>query len=157
MCRGGNVNSGKLGAVIIEILKRAEAGLTRTQLVKICFLIDYQAVKELGRPITGIDYEMYYYGPYSPRIIETANQLERENQVTKDTGISLAGELYYVYRLAAGKEPEEGTALLSNREIELIEKVIQTYGSCSLRRLLDFVYGLPEVKNTPFGQKISLH
>lgn len=152
------MNSGeKLKEVIIEILKRAENGLTRTQLVKLCFLIDRFAVEKLGRPITDVCYSMYYYGPYSPDIIKAAREMEEEERLVKYTGISFAtGEPYYIYRLGDINEKQmQSISDLERDEIAVIDEVVKKYGAISLKKLLDFVYDLPQVKVARFGETIS--
>ncbi|WP_338824229.1 hypothetical protein MHOCP_23350 [Moorella humiferrea] len=149
-------SGGKLKEVIIEILKRTEKGLTRTQLVKLCFLIDRLAVERLGRPITGLCYSMYYYGPYSPDIIDAAREMEEEERLVKYTGISLTtGEPYYIYRLADNEKQMQSISGLEKNEIIVIDEVVKEHGSLSLKKLLDFVYDLPEVKEARLGEKIN--
>lgn len=149
---------GRLKEVILEILRRAgSAGLTRTQLVKLCFLVDRFAVEKLGQPITDVHYAMYFYGPYSPAIIDVAREMELEQLLVKHTGISFAtGELYYVYRLGDIGDEIQPQSVLGEKEKAVIDDVVEKYGHISLRQLLDFVYSLPEVKRAKLGETIVL-
>jgi len=147
----------KLREVILEILRKTKS-LTRTQLVKLCFLVDHLAVERLGRQITGVSYEMYFYGPYSPVIINTARKMELERLLIKNVGISFAtGEPYYIYRLSDVGLKERGTeSVLEAEERDIINEVVQKHDRDSLRQLLDFVYNLPEVKKAKLGERIVL-
>lgn len=145
----------KLRSTIIETLRKTENGLSRIQLVKLCFLADYFAAEKLGRTITGVCYSIYYYGPYSPEIIDTAREMEEEGYLVRHTKISrTTGELYYIYCL--NESHTQDTCNLEEKEKAIISDIVKKYGSIPIKELLDTVYSLSAVKNARLGEEIPL-
>lgn len=53
----------------------SRAGIPRTRLVKMAYLVDVLAREYLGRPITDFQYYRYHHGPYDRAILEYIDEL----------------------------------------------------------------------------------
>ena len=67
MCLGIQVNKDKIGNLIVLLAGRLKP-LYHTKLIKLLYLIDEEAVKDGGIPITWLDYKAWQYGPVSVRM-----------------------------------------------------------------------------------------
>lgn len=143
----------KLESAIAYLVSELPGGLTKTKLVKLLYLADRQAVKERGTPITGIQYQRYYYGPYSEDIQRAIEEM-RGYEILEVHGISMLGRSYYKYY--PGDTPRFDKLNLSPADQEVLDHIIEEYGSLPLEDLLDKVYNTPEFKVTKFGETIDL-
>lgn len=143
----------KLTAFVIDKVREESGSLPKTKLVKLLYLIDVNAVRRLGRPITGIEWRYWHYGPYSPEI-ESAigNVLGREANeleiITKD------GRRILTY------EPVEPQAI--EQEFGLEERLVvygtlKTWAVEELRSILNFVYFETEpMLEAEWGRRLDL-
>jgi hypothetical protein len=138
----------RLKNVIRILLKNVSSTKYKTELIKLCFIIDYKYSKEVGgiNPTT-VKYVRYNYGPYSDCFIEAFNQLINEGIII-EVGLPFG----VGYNLLPGEEPAVDTKIK-----ELILKVIKEYGNSPLKAMKEYIYNLPEFKSTQFGQEIILN
>ena len=135
----------KLGEVIQDIIS-AVPGISRTQLVKLTYLVDREFYKKNKRTMTGVNYEMYFYGPYSKDFELALYTLKQDDTLLEDhDGIS-----YQIYP----NKPLQ--ANLNDDEDEIINRVVSNANSEGLLRsaaaIKRFVYLLPEVDQAkPFS------
>lgn len=123
--------SGRLESIIEYVLSKFPRGVGRTRLMKILFLVDYEAYKMLGRTITGIRWVRLHYGPFSKEVLEALDELEEQGEVAIDPGV----EVRYFY--VGDREPE-----LPPLEKEVIDRVVREYGFLYLESLLELVYNI---------------
>jgi uncharacterized protein YwgA len=144
----------KNAAVIAFLLSKA-GNLVKTKLVKLAFLGDVEAQKELGRKITHFCYSKYLYGPY-PQDIETVlTYLEAKGYIEYEEGINREGNTYYLISL----QENPGSArlinrFLQNKEKEILNKIVKEYGDLSLQTLLQHIYDMEDVKQAEFAKVI---
>lgn len=62
---GVRLNKNLIGNLMVLIANRC-APLYHTKLIKMLYLIDEEAVKDSGIPITWLDYKVWQYGPVDP-------------------------------------------------------------------------------------------
>lgn len=145
----------KLDQAVAYLVKVcAEKGivpLTRTKLVKYLYLADLCAA-EKGQPITSVSYRSYYFGPYSPEILEAATR--QPKHVKQSCLMRSDGAPYYVYE--PGPVPAR-TPSLTAKERATIDKILDDYGRYSLRQLLKQVYDTKPFKTARMMEEIRLH
>ncbi|HEY5570416.1 MAG TPA: type II toxin-antitoxin system antitoxin SocA domain-containing protein, partial [Bacteroidales bacterium] len=61
MCIGIQVNKDKIGNLIVLLATRLKP-LYHTKLIKLLYLIDEEAVKEDGVPVTWLEYKVWQFG-----------------------------------------------------------------------------------------------
>jgi uncharacterized phage-associated protein len=137
--------------VVDRFCARQNAPLTRTKLVKYLYLTDYLSAQQRHRPVTGIQYKSYYYGPYAPEILEAAES--QPQYIAYESFIRSDGAPYYAYR-PTGTKPRYET--LSTEDREAIEGVLTKYASLSLTELLREVYQTPPFQNAEMLEQINL-
>lgn len=106
--------------------------LGETKLAKLLYFIDAEAVRELGRSITGADYIKHEHGPMPSRQDRAIKQLSRARDidVTKQT---LHGK--ELHRVAASREPRRD--LFSHEELQIVEAVVRKLGKWTAAELSD--------------------
>jgi uncharacterized phage-associated protein len=137
--------------VVNEFRQRQQVPLTRTKLVKFLYLADYRSSQERKKPVTGVQYKSYYYGPYAAEILEAAEDQPR--YVLYERCARSDGASYYAYE-PTGKKPRLAT--LDEKDRRYLDDVLEEYGSLSLKRLLRVVYQTPPFKKAEMLQPISL-
>lgn len=65
MCLGVRVNREKIGNLMVYLATKITP-IFHTQLIKLIYLIDEEAVKDDGVPVTWLDYKAWQYGPVAP-------------------------------------------------------------------------------------------
>lgn len=145
----------KLQECVIYIVYRL-GRVIRTRIVKLLYLVDLESFKQLKRPLTGLTYKSYYYGPYSPEIIESVKKLFGF-EITEECVTTEDGDICYVYKIGPNprftKDPPE---FFTGKEKLVIEQVISKFGNIPLNELLNHVYATPAFKKTPLGRPIKL-
>lgn len=120
-------------------------GISRTQLVKLTYLIDREFFKEKNKSLTGVKYQLYFYGPYSNKFEIALYRLKNELNIYEDfNGIS--------YKIYPNKEIKntntEDEEEIINRVINFAIKNNLLKSAAAIKR---YVYSLKEVDNAePF-------
>ena len=78
-----------LERILLHIMSVAERGLGRTEIVKLCYLVDVESMRLTGQTMIDTQFVRYRYGPYSAGIV---NNLE--NLVSSDLA-DCAGGWYF--------------------------------------------------------------
>ena len=135
----------KLENVIHDILMAAP-GISRTQLVKLTYLVDREFFKKNKETLTGISYEMYFYGPYCKDFETALYDLKQESLIFED----FDGMSYQIY---PNKELQRS---LDDEECNIIIDVVNLANNKGLLKsaaaIKRFVYALPEVDQAkPFS------
>ncbi|MBC7118915.1 MAG: SocA family protein [Methanobacteriaceae archaeon] len=143
----------KLREVVCEIIRRFP-GISRTQLVKSIYVIDREYFKNTGRTMTGIEYEFYFYGPYSHEFKAVLHDLKKNNIIYENfDGIS-----YKIFLDKKRLSEEEIRTQFSREENEAIESAIKKLTRneklISAKEIKKYVYSLDEVKSTEPFKKI---
>jgi uncharacterized phage-associated protein len=139
-------------AYVVRAFAQRQLGpLTRTKLVKYLYLADLAAATAGHRPITGVTYKSYYFGPYAPEILRSAEA--QTSHVRRSALRRSDGAPYYTY------EPGPVTPRfteLSARERQTLDEVLDEYGRLSLRELLQKVYGTKPYRSAQMMDPIRL-
>jgi len=138
----------KLKNVIRFILNNVSSTKYKTELIKLCFIVDYQYSKEKHKQNpTTVKYVRYNYGPYSDYFVEAFQELIKEKTIIE---VSLP---YGIGYNSISKD-----SLSMEQEIkDFILSVLKIYGKMSLKEMKEYIYNLPEFKQTEFGQEILIN
>lgn len=143
----------KLRALIRFIVEKESGHLTKTKLVKLLYLIERRHYIQTGKLLTGVDWVLYFYGPYAHEISSTLADMDGQD-IDERSMVSYDGTSYYIYY--AGEEPAiDPVKNLSKTEFKIAKTVLDQYGQVSLKSILDEVYDLPEVKKATPGHSID--
>jgi len=141
-----NMND-KLKAIIYHIVKTLGRVDGRTRLMKLIYLIDMEAAKELGHPVSGARFYSYSHGPFAREVLSALAELNvfwiKEHVTT-----NIYGDRRYVYTPSNFPfvEPLE---IDDPREKEIVERVVNRWGGEDLSTLLRHVYNTKPFKGTP--------
>src|SRR5438874_10485389 len=139
-------------AYVVRAFAQRQLGqLTRTKLVKYLYLADLTAADAGHRPITGVTYKSYYFGPYAPEILRSAES--QTSHIRRSALQRSDGAPYYTY------EPGPVTLRfpdLSARERQTLDEVLDTYGRLALRDLLQKVYETKAYRSAQMMDPIRL-
>ncbi|MFO7966525.1 MAG: Panacea domain-containing protein [Archaeoglobaceae archaeon] len=136
----------KLGDVIYYLADKLGRIESRTKLVKLLFLIDTESKKEINKTLTGINYIYHFYGPYSEDIIHKAIEMDGEE----------VREVYnpILERYEYHKGEKERDLSFDEKELEILENVLEKYGTKSTQEIKNIVYSTDEVKGKRPGEII---
>jgi len=149
----GSIKKIELLKNIIKFILSKREPLGKTEIVKICFLIDKQYAVEKKNPegISTTTYVKYFYGPYSVAFPDALEQLEQEGWIKNET----ESPLLHKYRYFLKKRlDEEGK--FSQDEIKIIENTLKLVKGKNLSEIKKIVYSIKEVKEAEFGKEIKL-
>lgn len=139
----------KLEEVVYEAIKRFP-GISRTQLVKLVYVIDREYFKENGNTLTGVEYELYFYGPYSHEFKKVLDNL-KENDAIYENFDGVSYGIFLTERQKKNSSFEER----ENKAIESAIKQLTKDGKLkSTREIKSYVYSFDEVKSTAPFEKI---
>jgi len=128
----------KLEEVMYGIIRRVP-GVSRTQLVKLAYLIDRESYVQNGKTLTRIKYEMYFYGPYCSEFEDALSDLKSKDIIIED----FDGMSYQIY---PNKEMDYH---LSSEERKIVSERVKFAKNEGLMRsaaaIKRHVYSLPEV------------
>lgn len=123
-----------LRPLIAYIVARSrERGITlnRTKLVKLLYLIDVERVRSGRRPLTGLEWKFFHYGPYAFELIDTLEAMEGSELVSQEWHDSV------LYRAAPGA-PEGDDWYPATKS--MVDNIIRRFAPLDLNELLDHVY-----------------
>lgn len=123
-----------LRAIIAYIVARARdrsITLNQTKLVKLLYLVDVESVANRARPLTGLRWVFFHYGPYALELPETLAKMEGSEVITQSYGDAT------LYR-AAPNAPSGDDWVASTRRT--VDGVLDRFAPLDLNDLLDYVY-----------------
>ncbi len=127
---------------LVQYCSARDIPLGRTKLVKLLFLIDREAKRQIGRTVTNVTYRYHAYGPYADDIIRSLQLLDgqevKEGRYLTDYGPG------YAFQYETGPTPRFEVKL-EERESAIADLVLAKYARKDLPQLLAHVYGLPEM------------
>jgi antitoxin SocA-like protein len=122
--------------VVARALGR-EASVTRTKLVKLLYLIDIEQQRRAGRPLTGLRWVFYHFGPYSFDLRDELDAMEGSRLTTRELVASSDRELAILY-VGVIDPPQED--LWPEMTRTRIDRVVDKWALEPLNLLLDHVY-----------------
>lgn len=128
-------NRNKIGNLFIRLSDNVD-NLFLTKLLKLTYIIDELAVKETGAPVTWLRYKVWKMGPV-PKKIHTNLTFEGGNLFSEYIDVEYIPEL-------KGRKIESNNQFddseFSDYEIELIDRVIKSYGHYTSSQLIDLLH-----------------
>lgn len=134
-----------LSDILVYLVSRFPRGAGRTRLMKLLFLVDAVASRELGRPVTGVDWRRWLYGPFSREVLDVLDELVLEGRLVADPGPEV--------RYMALDEPPE----LPVEVRRIVDRVVDEYGFLPLKELLRRVYENYGIERFDLGERIEFH
>ena len=124
-----------IGYVVREAQDRGFR-LLKTQLVKLLYLADVEALRSGLPRVTEVRWVFYKYGPYAAEVDRTLKELVG-TELQETEGISARGRIYHTYKSEAAEDYEAG---LAPWEKAILGRVLDRWLGEDLNRLLDHVY-----------------
>ncbi len=139
--------------IMYYLVSRFPHGITKTRLLKLFYLVDFFSKKNLDEKITKFVYNYYYYGPFSEYFIETLNS-SKGYEITEITKAVNNLELIYLYFKGGNPRISDDMPSLKNKKKrEIIEDVLDQYGSLGFKEMMSKVYETDPMKKKSFGDK----
>lgn len=136
--------------IILYLMEKLNGEITKTRLVKLMYLIDFFAKQELGRKISSIIYNYYYYGPYSDEIVKDIEELKSEGVIVETLGETNKGNTYHLYTLHSISRTYSNFVDMDERKIA--DKVILQFGTIDFNKLIEYVYNTGPIRDNKQGQ-----
>jgi len=112
--------------------------------MKLLFLADYEAHKESGKPLTGLKWMLWLFGPFSVDVLDTLDELEERGELAAEH-VAGVGHFY-----TCRSEPRISTDIR-----KIVDKVLEEYMNKPLPDILNHVYSLDIVKNAELGEELK--
>jgi len=107
----------------------------RTQVVKFLYLVDLEARRCLGKPLTALEYVLDNHGPFDPAILSALDTMEALGQIAVER-YQYLGNTCYTYA-ATSKAPRGAYAPEEDAVLSHVARIIQKN---PLKKVLDMVY-----------------
>jgi len=123
----------KLAELILYVAERIQGDRTAgaTKLNKYLYFADFSAVRKLGHPITGAEYQRLQHGPAPRRLPPVRDRLVRNGDARRERRPDALG---YVHDdLISERKPR--TELFSTEELAVVDEVIETLREMSATQL----------------------
>ena len=126
-------NKELVGNLIILLAKKC-APLYHTKLIKLLYLIDEEAIRERGIPITWLYYKGWQYGPVDPAVFYIRNFSE---YISSETTTSIDGNAATTI-ISPKKEFDDDE--FSEYDLEIIEKTLVKYQNKTANELVNITH-----------------
>jgi hypothetical protein len=120
--------------VLTYLVQACSGRLGRTQLVKLMYLMDYEAYRYLGRPITEFEWKTDNYGPFDRDFFAVLGHLQEEGFIAEEAYPTPFGNVGYRYH---SRRPTAYELSLADRRI--VNFVVETYAKMAREALVDDV------------------
>lgn len=130
---GMNANKELIGNLIVLLADRCKP-LYHTKLLKLLYLIDEEAVKRSGCPITWLDYKIWQLGPVAEDVY--FSKFEGTNKFAEFVSFDRAGENKVIIRSKVPFNDGE----FSDYDLEIIEEVLNVFGGKSSNELVSVTH-----------------
>ncbi len=111
--------------------------------------MDLMSKNKSGNKITDINYNYYYYGPYSSEIIDRVEELKEEDSILESKVEGQTGRNYFLYTTT--KPINQLDSSFTSEEVETINGVISEYGPMNFKQLIENVYATEPISKNPQG------
>lgn len=122
------MNKELIGNLIILLAEKCEP-LYHTKLLKLLYLIDQEAVKDSGVPITWLDYKVWQYGPVDPTTYFLSDYYEEFVALCKDENGTLIKPKTRFNDLE-----------FSEYDLEIVDKVLERYKNKTSKELVELTH-----------------
>lgn len=127
---GIQINRELIGNLIILLSDKCTP-LYHTKLLKLLYLIDEEAIKDSGVPITWLDYKVWQYGPVDPATYFNLNTYFDEYILLRNC-ISYQGDTSVIIESKKKFDNNE----FSEYDLEIINRVIEKYKNKTAAQLV---------------------
>jgi uncharacterized phage-associated protein len=134
MCLGIKVNKDKIGNLMVYLSERISP-IYHTQLIKLLYLIDEEAVKDDGVPVTWLDYKAWQYGPVAPDTYYIKCGGMEFSDYVKAEKCSGSDNHFYVLPKVSFSDDK-----FSDYEMDIIDRVIKEYGNKKPSELVNLTH-----------------
>lgn len=130
---------------------------TKTELVKLSFLIDYKYAHTIkkNKSYSTVTYVKYNYGPYADAFTEALEELEVEGKIKNDFNSPEIHKFIYI-PILDNAEIDFKNILKDQTILFIIKNVLSDNKDRNLTQIKEMVYSLEEVKKTSFLKEIVL-
>jgi uncharacterized phage-associated protein len=128
-------------AALVAMLAAARAQgaiVTRTKVAKLLYLADLRAVRELGHPVSGVEWRWLHYGPFSRTLMAVEDDLVSAGVIERENTESYYGAAEYRLRLA-----QEVPTDVDAQFAVIIDNIVFEYGGLAASTLRDLTYQTP--------------
>ena len=133
MCIGMKINKGLIGNLIIMLSEHCKP-LYHTKLLKLLYLIDEEATKRIGAPITWLSYNVWQFGPVAEDIY--FSKMEGVNKFSEFVRFELVSDGKYIIRPINKFDDSD----FSDLDLQIIEDVIKKYGHLNTKQLIELTH-----------------
>lgn len=133
MCIGMKINKELIGNLIILLSGRCKP-LYHTKLLKLLYLIDEEATKRIGTPITWLSYNVWQFGPVSEDVY--FSKPEGVNKFSEFVRFDHVSDEKYIIRPINEFDDSE----FSDLDLQIIEDVIKKYGTLNTKQLIEITH-----------------
>jgi len=133
-----------LKTIIIYLIKNFPRPLTRTELVKLIYLFEYNNVRTFGKQYSGVNFIRDHYGPMDTQITETCEELYECGAIIMNEFITSYGDKGYSHRI--GKITDTQYELPVKYK-PIADDIISITCIMNLKQILDYAYVTPPMKD----------
>jgi len=133
MCIGMKINKELIGNLIVLLSDRCKP-LYHTKLLKLLYLIDEEATKRTGAPITWLSYNVWQFGPVAEDVY--FSKIEGVNKFSEFIRFDHVSDEKYIIRSVVKFDDAE----FSDLDMQIIEDVIGKYGSLNTKQLVEITH-----------------
>lgn len=128
--------------------------VTKTQLVKLMYLVDLESTRFAGTQTSDIKWKYYHYGPYDENLDGRLKTLEKRGTIAvqQKSKKDHPDDIYFIYR-HTGKDVKYD---FDPTKKQIIDIILNQYGSFTLNALLKYVYETEPMRNAKKGQYMEL-
>jgi uncharacterized phage-associated protein len=127
------VNKNLIGNILILLANNCRP-LYLTKALKLLYLIDEEAVKKTGAPITWLSYNVWKFGPVTEDVFYSKSA--GQNKFANFVRFESSSENKYIIKATAEFENSEFTKM----DLEIIHYVIDQYGHLNSQELVRIVH-----------------
>ena len=139
--------------VIIELLRQLNSigvkRVSRTKIMKLLYLVDRECRELLNKTCTGTRWILWWHGPFSRSVLDVLDDLEIQGIVETDVTD------YYDYTIIEYSLINPNyKAQINAQTQEIINRIVKKWGRKDLKKILSYVYNLPEIREASLGDEL---
>ena len=142
-----------LREIVVELLRQLNnigvRRVSRTKIMKLLYLIDRECRIKLHSSCTGIKWILWWHGPFSRKVLDVLDELELVGVV--DSKILDYGDYVAIEYMLTNPYYK---VQLNDKVKHIIEDVVRRWGKQDLKKILEYVYDLPEVREAGLGDEL---
>lgn len=127
------INKDLIGNIVVFLAERCKP-LYQTKLLKLLYLIDEEATKRTGAPITWLSYNVWQFGPVSEDVY--FSKLEGYNKLSEFVRFENVRDNSFIIKPITKFNDAE----FSELDMEIINEVVEKYGSKTTQQLIDITH-----------------